>query len=146
MRAHPREQIPPASLELLAAAVAGIEQAVAEPAATDRYVRGHLAARRTAAAVLAALARPAPAPRPRDVWTVLATVAPELREWAGFFAAGTGKRIAAETGLAAVSDREADDLVRDAHNFLDVVVVLLSRRLHRPMPDGPRPDRWSAQP
>lgn len=130
LRAERPAGIPTASLELLSAAVAAIETSVAEPDPTDRYVRGHLAARRTAAAVLAARARPAPqSSAPRDLWAVIGAVAPELSEWAAFFAAGTGKRIAAETGLAVVSAREADDLVRDAHNFLDVVVALLSRHL-----------------
>ena len=129
LRAERPVGIPTASLDLLSAAVGAIETAVAQPDATDRYVRGHLAARRTAAAVLAARARPAARSDARDLWSVVGTVAPELREWAAFFTAGTGKRIAAETGLAVVSAREADDLVRDAHNFLDVVVSLLSRHL-----------------
>ena len=37
--------------------------------------------------------------RPRNVWAVLPQVAPELAEWAAFFAAGAGKRAAAEAGL-----------------------------------------------
>lgn len=125
--------IPTASLELLATAVAEIEAASGETRPGERYVRGHLAARRTAAAVLAACARPDGSSGPRNVWTVLPRVAPELREWAAFFAAGTGRRIAAELGIEhAVTAREADDLVRDAHNFLDIVVATLARRMSRP--------------
>jgi hypothetical protein len=46
-------------------------------------------------------------------------VEPELAEWAAFFAAGAGKRAAAEAGLPrAVTAREADDLLRDAETFL----------------------------
>ena len=49
-------------------------------------------------------------------------MAPELGEWAAFFAAGARKRAAAEAGLpSAVTEREADDLVRDAESFLSVV-------------------------
>lgn len=126
----PERGIPLASLELLASAVTEIESAVVEPMPAARYVRGHLVARRAAAAVLAARARPDGRTGPRSVWAVLPHVAPELREWAEFFSAGTGKRIAAEAGLnRAVSAREADDLVRDAHNFLDVVVASLGRRV-----------------
>ena len=125
MKAH-QTPIPVASVELLASAVVEIEQAVSRPGAGDRYVSGHLGARRAAAAVLAARARPDGAGTPRDVWTVLPAVAPELTEWARFFAAGTGQRIAVEAGLThAVTVREADDLVRDAHNFLTVVAGLL---------------------
>ena len=47
---------------------------------------------------------------------------PALSEWAAFFAAGAGKRAAAEAGLPrAVSLREADDLLRDAETFLSLV-------------------------
>jgi SAV_6107-like HEPN len=122
---HP---IPLASLELLASAVNEIELAVVDPTPAARYIRGHLVARRAAAAVLAVRARPDRRHRPRSVWVVLPVVAPELREWAEFFAAGTGRRVALEAGFdRAVSQREADDLVRDAHNFLDVVVATLGR-------------------
>ena len=42
--------------------------------------------------------------------------------WAIFFAAGAAKRAAAEAGSTrAVTEREADDLVRDADRFLAVV-------------------------
>ncbi len=125
--------IPLASVELLVAAVAEIENAAAEPTAALRYIRAHLVARRAAAAVLAARGRPdrRRGHRPRDVWELLPRIAPELTEWAQFFAAGTGKRIAAEAGLPdAVSAREADDMMRDAHNFLDRVAVSLSRGIH----------------
>jgi hypothetical protein len=64
------------------------------------------------------------------VWALLADVAPELREWAGFFAAGAAKRAAAEAGLAGVvSPREADDLLRDAQSFVAVVETTLATRL-----------------
>ena len=50
--------------------------------------------------------------------TCSAQAAPELAEWAAFFAAGAGKRAAAEAGLDAVTPREADDLLRDVETFL----------------------------
>src|SRR5258705_435303 len=82
-------------------------------------------------AARAARARPAasvprrPA-RPTSAWTLLCRVAPELTEWAGFFAAGAAKRAAAEAGLPrSVTAREADDLLRDAETFLAVVETLL---------------------
>jgi hypothetical protein len=120
--------IPVASLELLALAVSEVEVAIVEPIPTRRYVQAHLVAVRAAAAVLAARARPTDSRGPRNVWSVLPNVAPEFREWAIFFASGAGKQAAAEAGLErAVTAREADDLVRDAHNFLDVVVGSLTR-------------------
>lgn len=120
--------IPVASLELLSLAVTEVEAALAEPTPARRYVQGHVVAVRAAAAVLAARARPAKARGPKNVWSVLPSVAPEFSEWAAFFAAGAGKQAAVEAGLShAVTTREADDLVRDAHRFLDVVVGSLAR-------------------
>ena len=88
-----------------------------------RYACAHVAALCAAAALLAARARPAPrGRRQKNAWVLLAEVAPELTEWASFFAAGAAKRAAAEAGSTrAVSEREADDLVRDADRFLAVV-------------------------
>jgi hypothetical protein len=63
---------------------------------------------------------------------LLPEVAPELAEWATFFAAGAGKRAAAEAGLARwISTRDADDLLRDAETFLAVVETTL-RLPHQP--------------
>jgi len=57
---------------------------------------------------------------------LLTEVAPELGEWAAFFAAGAGKRAAAEAGVTrAVTGREADDLLRDAGTFLALVETTL---------------------
>ena len=89
-----------------------------------RYACAHVAALRAAAALLAARARPQPArgKRQKNAWVLLAEVAPEMAEWAGFFSAGAAKRAAAEAGSRrAVTEREADDLVRDADRFLAVV-------------------------
>jgi SAV_6107-like HEPN len=110
--------------ELLAIARAGLAEAVQTPSDGLRYATAHLAALRAAAAVLAARARPEPRRRNRltSVWALLAAVAPELGEWAAFFAAGASKRAAAEAGIPrAVTTREADDLVRAAEQFVEVV-------------------------
>jgi hypothetical protein len=62
---------------------------------------------------------------------LLAEVAPELAEWATFFAAGAAKRAAAEAGSTrAVSEREADDLLRDADRFLGVIEQSLGLAPH----------------
>ncbi|HEY6274781.1 MAG TPA: SAV_6107 family HEPN domain-containing protein [Streptosporangiaceae bacterium] len=119
-----RCRIAPTALALLESARQGLASAVDETAASGRYVAAHLAALRAAAAVVAA--RPAPGTgrrkAPRSVWELLPKVEPALAEWAAFFAAGAGKRAAAEAGLPrAVSSREADDLLRDAETFLSLV-------------------------
>ena len=94
----------------------------------DRYLAAHLAALRVAAIVLALRARPGRGSRPRNAWLLLAEVAPELAEWAAFFAATEGKREAVRAGATAiVSAREADDLIRDAQTFLGLVERALGR-------------------
>ena len=92
----------------------------------QRFVAAHVAALRAAAAVLAVRSRPGGRRGQRNAWALLAQVAPELGEWAMFFAAGAAKRAAAEAGRSrVVSVREADDLVRDAEHFVHVVEQLL---------------------
>jgi hypothetical protein len=92
---------------------------------SDRYLAAHLAALRVVAIVLSHRAPRGlgqPKGRPRNAWRMLAEVAPELAEWAAFFAATEGKRDAIRAGATSiVSAREADDLVRDARAFLRLV-------------------------
>ena len=123
-----RPGLPVASRDLLAGSARELLGAVAADDVETRYARAHLAALRAAAAVLAARARPRGrrSGGVRSAWVLLAEVAPELGEWAAFFAAGAGKRAAAEAGLAGVvSEREADDLVREVETFLAVVARAL---------------------
>jgi hypothetical protein len=127
--AMPADQLPlppplsPAARQLFDQASRALTEASECTDARQRYATAHLAALRAAAAVLAARTRPEPGRRrPRSAWVLLEQVAPELGEWATFFAAGAAKRAAAEAGLSrAVTDREADDLVRDVAAFLAVV-------------------------
>ena len=129
--------------ELLALSRRGIIEASGWDAPGQRYATAHLAALRAAAAVLAARARPAVGARRRrstSVWVLLAQVAPEMGEWAAFFAAGAAKRAAAEAGIArVVTPREADDLLRDAERFLALVETSLGLP-HQPVleVDAPR--------
>ena len=117
--------LPATTHSYLARAAESLSEAVAATEVTTRYACAHVAALRAAAALLAARATPAVPTRRRpqkNAWVLLAEVAPELAEWAGFFAAGAAKRAAAEAGSRrAVTEREADDLVRDADRFLGVV-------------------------
>ena len=117
--------LPATTHSYLMRAAESLSEAVTATEASTRYAGAHVAALRAAAALLAARAKPAVPTRrkpQKNAWVLLAEVAPELAEWAGFFAAGAGKRAAAEAGSRrAVTEREADDLVRDADRFLAVV-------------------------
>jgi hypothetical protein len=132
------------AVDLLQQAGDGLAAACTEPAAPRRFAAAHRAALRGAAAVLAARAvptsgrepGPSPAPstggRPTSAWELLRAVAPELGEWAQFFAAcapGPSGR------PPAVSVRDADDMVRQVEQFLALAENAVRGR-------GPRrPDR-----
>ena len=120
----------PAS-DLLELSHRGLREASATTAPAERYSLAHLAALRAAAAMLACRTAPlTQRSRPTSAWVLLAQVAPELSEWAAFFAAGARKRAAAEAGMrGAVTPREADDLLRDAESFLSVIETTLMGRM-----------------
>jgi hypothetical protein len=137
LRQHP-DHLPATTHSYLLRAAESLSEAVAARDVPERYACAHVAALRAAAALLAARARPAPARgrRQKNAWVLLADVAPELGEWASFFAAGAAKRAAAESGSTrAVSEREADDLVRDADRFLAVIEQALGLTPHVPLGD-----------
>jgi len=120
-----RPGIPSNAMELLDRARSGLVAAEASTDPGSRYAAAHLAALRAAAAVLAVRGRPRSGGA-LSVWLVLPRVAPELGEWAAFFAAGASRRSAIDAGRSdVVSTREADDLLRDAATFTDVVAEAL---------------------
>ncbi len=131
-----RCRVAPSVLALLESARHGLVSAEADVSAAGRYVGAHLAALRAAAAIVAAKAEPASRRRrPQSVWELLPRVEPTLSEWAAFFAAGAGKRAAAEAGLPrAVSSREADDLLRDATTFVSLAENALGVPPQSPLP------------
>ena len=109
------------SHDLLAAAMRSLDTAITAARPTEKFAAAHLAALRAAAALLAATTRPS-SRRPTSVWTLLSRVAPDCADWAAYFAAGATKRALAEAGVhSAVSEREADDLLRGAHEFINMV-------------------------
>ncbi|MFI6446445.1 SAV_6107 family HEPN domain-containing protein [Kitasatospora sp. NPDC050543] len=140
---HPvirRSGAPPAAVDLLTHAHRTLATARRLPDPLERYATAHLAALRTAAAVLAVRGRPEKDPRRRrairSAWEVLPQVAPELSEWAVYFAAGARRRAAAEAGITgAAGPRDADDLIRNTALFLRIAERLLG--LH-PRPPAPR--------
>jgi hypothetical protein len=132
--------IPAATFAYLQRSAASLQEAITSTDIGMRYAHAHAAALRATAALLAARARPTAASsrrgrHQRNAWVLLAEVAPEFTEWAGFFSAGAAKRAAAEAGSRrAVTEREADDLVRDADRFLGLVEESLGLHRHLPVP------------
>ncbi len=140
---HVRPPMGHAVLDLVDQARSCLAESAGASGANERFAAAHLSALRAAAAVLAARARPVDSRRrgrstrrghgPRNVWELVPGVAPELAEWAEFFAANAGKRSAAQAGLpAVVTVREADDLLREADAFLGLVCVLLGLPYQEP--------------
>jgi sugar phosphate isomerase/epimerase len=117
--------VPAAARDLVGAASRGLADAALAEHPRQQYALAHLAALRAAAAVLACHARPTRRRGPRSAWELLSMVAPDLSEWAAFFAAGAAKRSAAEAGLGHITPREAADLIREAECFLDLVCTRL---------------------
>lgn len=120
---------PPAAVALLEQARRTLIDAEYTRRPAERYASAHLAALRGAAAVLATRARSRQRSCPTSAWVLLADVVPELGEWAAFFAAGSGTRVAAQAGVTRlVTARDADDLVRQTGQFLDFVDRVVSGR------------------
>lgn len=103
----------------------------------ERYLTAQLAVGQVAAIVIGARVDPT-RPQRRNLWQLIVEIAPDLGEWAGYFHAIQGKRDAVQAGATAlVTSREADDLVRDAHAFADLVERRLTRGSSAPA--GRRP-------
>ena len=128
-----RPPAPPAAVSLLAQGRRELAEADQEHDHIERFVGAYLAALRGAAAVLAARGRPHRGrSRPASVWVLLETDAPELREWAGFFAANSAARADAQAGISGkVTPAMAAELSRAAGLFLE-----LSRRVVHGLPVG----------
>lgn len=110
----------------------GLRAAAVELDARTRWAGAHLAALRAATAVLAVRGRPGPArSRPRSVWQVLPRLAPELTEWAVFL--GSLQRLPERPDYR--DPRAADDLLRDAEQFLRAVTRVLSLPWRPVLPD-----------
>ncbi|WP_127782488.1 SAV_6107 family HEPN domain-containing protein [Rhodococcus sp. X156] len=119
-----------AAAALLEQAEVGLQQARRAAAVELRFSQAQLAALRAGAAVLATRAQPicaGAAPvrsRPNSVWLLLGRVAPELGEWSEFFAAQAVTR--------SITTRDADDLLRQAEQFLGLARAAACRnRGHR---------------
>jgi hypothetical protein len=115
--------VPASVMTMLSQAKTTWAEAVLEPRAPEKYRAAHVAALRAAAAVLALRARPATAVRrPTSAWVLLDGLAPELSEWSAYFADSAQRRAAIEAGSSSlVTERDADDLLRAAGEFIAVV-------------------------
>ena len=126
------------STVLLGPAWEVLREARAAAGAVERHRAAHRAAVRGAVAAVGALADPVPgAPPQRAVWSVLAERAPELTEWAWFLslvAPGSAAPRPERGVVAAVVERDADDLVRQVEQFLELLGRRLDRAPGRPAP------------
>ena len=129
-----RPPISAAVLDLLERARSTLEAACRTADASERYRDAHLGALRAAAAIMAARTTPSARSRPRSVWQVLPGVAPELAEWAAFFAACSAHRSVIDRG-GRIPAREADDLLRQAEMFLEISQDLLGVPFTVPLPE-----------
>ncbi|MFV0463244.1 MAG: SAV_6107 family HEPN domain-containing protein [Nostocoides sp.] len=140
-------------MDLITDAEAALIEASRARIARDRYVTALRAALRAATALIAArrassVGRPegrssgpdGPAAdtsalgSPPSVWELLSATAPEFTEWADFFAFSAARRVHLESPSASISARSADDLVRAAQTFVDLVSDALGAP--RAMHDG----------
>jgi hypothetical protein len=125
--------LPAATHSYLERSAESLREAIMSGDVPQRYALAHVSALRATAALLAARAQPMPVARRRqkNAWVLLTEIAPEFSEWAAFFSSGAQKRSAAEAGSSrAVTEREADDLVRDADRFLALVETSLGLAEH----------------
>lgn len=111
------------AVTLLTQADRGLAHAERETEPGARLSSAYLAALRAAAAVLVAHGRPHRARRrPQSVWVLLETAAPELAEWAAYFAAHSEIHAAAQAGRSSrVSAADAEKIARQARRFLVLV-------------------------
>ena len=131
----PRAPLAGTVLDLLDRSRASLLSACRADSVAERYVEAHLAALRAAAALLAARSRPSRRSQLRSVWEVLPQLAPELTEWAVFFAASARRRAALERGSSGPGAREADDLLRQSETFFELVQGVLGLPLSQPLPE-----------
>lgn len=109
------------ALALLEQSRQSLAQAYAAELAAARFVASQDASMRAAAALVARQGRTGP----QDLWPLLAVHAPELGEWADFFALAAVRRQEVESHSRRVSVREADDLLRAAETFVGHVASAL---------------------
>jgi hypothetical protein len=118
----PGAPVAPVARSLLAQARRMLADAEWSTDPVERFTGAYGAALKASAAVLVARGRPHRGrARPTSGWILLSAAAPELGEWAGFFAAHSGLHAAAQAGISSrISTRAADDLLRQAAQFAEL--------------------------
>lgn len=139
--AHARGLAPRSTPAMFAQARHELAEAVTASHPYDRYTGAHLAAIKAARTVVDARQMPV-APgrrqRPSTVWDLLYRSAPELADWAAYYAGGATRRAAALAGLPnAVTDAQAAELVRQTEVFLGVVAGMLGLPYQTGLPYEP---------
>lgn len=106
--------------------------AAADPAA--RFTAAYRAAHRAGAAVLVSRGRPHRGrERPESVWRLLEATAPELTQWAAYFAGHSARHAAARAGITRrITPDAAAGLCRRAEEF----VLLAHRAVAQAVPGG----------
>ncbi len=114
------------AVDLIAAADAGLTDAHWAETVHARWACTRLSVLRAAAAVLAVRAAAGRARAPMTLWDVLPELAPELTEWAEFFAEAMPDPVDGRApGGELMSVREVDDLLRQGELFVARVAGLL---------------------
>src|SRR5690606_41854472 len=95
----PRRPARPESVWCVAARRHGLADAGRERTLAARFAASYLSALRAGAAILAAKGRPhRRAAKPQSTWALLASTAPEVAQWAEYFAARPATHASAQAG------------------------------------------------
>lgn len=121
-------------LELIDRAREALLDACHAAGAVERHRCAQLGALRAAGALMAAQPGISRRSDRRDVWTMLSTIRPELAEWAEFFAITARRGALAAQERVTLSGREADDLLRQAEVFVELVMARLGLPMMAPLP------------
>ncbi|WP_197322003.1 SAV_6107 family HEPN domain-containing protein [Saccharomonospora sp. NB11] len=139
---EPRRPASPEAASLVAQAGHGLAEVARETTAATRFVAAYASALRAGAAILVAKGRPhRRVAKPQSTWTLLAEAAPEVRQWAEYFATHSATHAAAQAGITRrVTAESAEELRRRAADF----VALAARVVHGDaassvFPGGTRP-------
>lgn len=118
-----RPDLPRGAHVLLDRAHGALAEAAAADSVEERFCLAHVAALRAAAAVLAQTGRPGVSRRRlTSVWVLLDAQAPHFGAWSVYFAGAASDRAAIEAGArGVVTERAADDQLRSAGRFLELV-------------------------
>ncbi|WP_072806336.1 SAV_6107 family HEPN domain-containing protein [Rhodococcoides yunnanense] len=117
-----RPPVSPRARVLLGRADAFLSRSVGAADATERFLDCYMAALRGAAAVLEATPISQSRARSRSAWVLLSKAAPDLDEWAEYFAGFSATRAALQAGLSrSISEGDADEFYREVGHFLHVV-------------------------